>query len=246
MKLDVRQAARLLTVSETQIYRWVEDGAIPCYTVRHQPLFSRVELLEWATARRLPISVELFAGSSARLADALVRGGVHDHVPGADRDSLLAAVVERLPLPASADRALILAMMRARETQASTGVGEGIAIPHVRAPLVFAGGAPAITVCYLDQDVAFDAIDHRPVHTVFAMLTPTVRVHLELLSRLSHALLDPDFLAVVKRRGTLDELLVEARRVEALLPDTADDDEDEVEADDDGRDDEDDEGAARS
>jgi PTS system nitrogen regulatory IIA component len=237
MKLDVREAARLLSVSETQLYRWVEDGEIPCYTVRHQPLFSRVELLEWATAKRLPISVELFAGSSARLVDAIGRGGVHPHVPGTDRDAVLRAVVDRLPVPTSADRALILSILRARESEASTGIGEGIAIPHVRAPLVFAGGAPAITVCYLDHEVAFDAIDGRPVHTIFAMLTPTVRVHLELLSRLSHALLDPGFLAVVKRRGSMEEILAEARRVEAALPDLAnDDDASEDDGDDDDQD----------
>ena len=60
MKLTVRDAARVLAVSESQIYRWVEAGEIPCYLVSHRPLFSPAELLEWATARRLPVSTELF------------------------------------------------------------------------------------------------------------------------------------------------------------------------------------------
>src|SRR5436190_19286319 len=53
MKLSVRQAARLLSVSESEVYRWVEEGEIPCVLVKNQPLFGRAELLEWATARRL-------------------------------------------------------------------------------------------------------------------------------------------------------------------------------------------------
>ena len=76
MKLNVRQAARVLSVSESEIYRWVESGEIPCLMVKHQPLFGRAELLEWATARRLPVSLELFehgddGGGNLRLADVL-------------------------------------------------------------------------------------------------------------------------------------------------------------------------------
>jgi PTS system nitrogen regulatory IIA component len=234
MKLTVRQAAQLLSVSETQIYRWVEDGQIPCYTVRHQPLFSRAELLEWATAKRLPVSVELFAGGgrSTRLADALERGGIHHHVPGDDRPSLLRAVVNLLPLPSPADAELILPIMLAREAQASTGIGDGIAIPHVRMPLVFAGREAAVALCFLEHPIEFHAIDGKPVHTVFAMLTPTVRGHLQLLSRLSHALFDPGFLAAVKRRAPAAEILAEARRVDAGLPDEVDEDGQEGEDDD--------------
>lgn len=240
MKLTVRQAARLLSVTESRIYRWVEDGEIPCHTVRHQPLFSRAELLEWATAKRLPVSVELFGGGgrAARLAEALERGGVHHHVPGASRAEVLRAVVERLPVPSAAERALVLSIMAAREAQASTGIGDGIAIPHVRAPMVFAGGQAAIALCFLDHDVPFDAIDRRPVHTVFAMLTPTVRGHLQLLSRLSHALFDPGFLDAVKRRGSRDEILAEARRVDATLPQGGEEEEeDEEDLDDEAGDD---------
>ena len=103
MKLTVRQAARLLSVSESELYRWVESGEIPCVFVKNQPLFGRAELLEWATARRLPVSLELFengdeGGTHLRVADALERGGVHHNVPGRDRADVLRAIVERLPL----------------------------------------------------------------------------------------------------------------------------------------------------
>src|SRR5262245_66178271 len=98
MKLTVRDASRLLSVSKTGLYRWIEDGQIPFHVVNHQPLFNREELLEWATQKHLPLSIELFAdeGRMVPLAEALEAGGIHHNVGGADRARALAAVVSHL------------------------------------------------------------------------------------------------------------------------------------------------------
>ena len=219
MKLTVREAARLLSVSEREIYRWIDSGEIPCQVVNHQPLFSRSELLEWATAHRRPLSTELFDDGEARssLAAAIQRGGVHDRVAGETRDAVLRSAVERLPIADPGERDLVLSVMLARERETSTGIGEGIAIPHVRSPLVFAESPPVIAVCYLEHRVPFDAIDGEPVHVVFAMMTPTINAHLQLLSRLSLALCDPAFKAALAVHAPLDDLLVHVRRIEAAL-----------------------------
>jgi PTS system nitrogen regulatory IIA component len=228
MKLDVREASRVLAVSESQIYRWVEAGEMPCSLMNHQPFFSRAELLEWATERRLPVSVELFETLEdeesgvhpLRLEDALARGGVHHGLRGADRQAVMRAVVERLPLSEQADREVVLDVFLAREALGSTGIGQGIAIPHVRSPLIFPGTPGSATLCFLETTVAFAAIDGLPVHTIFALVSPTVRGHLQLLSRLSMALLDPRFKAAVLRRATREEILAEAARVDAVLAET--------------------------
>lgn len=219
MKVNVREAARLLSVSESELYRWVDEGDIPFVFVNHQPLFNRDELLEWATLRRLPLSSELFAdeGEHAQLAPALEHGGVHYNVGGTEIASTLAAVVGCLPIDDPDERDTILEIMAAREAEASTGIGGGIAIPHVRTPLVFAGRPAAIALCFLDHAVPFAAIDGKPVTTVFAMMTPTVRAHLHLLSHLSHALNDNDFVATLQRRADAATILAEARRVDARL-----------------------------
>jgi PTS system nitrogen regulatory IIA component len=219
VKITVREAARLLSVSESEIYRWVEDGDIPCHLVNHQPLFSRAELLEWATVHRKPLSTELFDEGrvAISMAAAIERGGVHHRVAGRDRESALRAAVEHLPLPDPSERDLVLAVMLAHEKEASTGVGDGVAIPHVRSPVVCAGAPAAVAVCYLEQSIPFDAIDGAPVHVMFAMLTPTIGAHLQLLSRLSLALLDPGFKAALVRHAPIDELLAHVRRIEESL-----------------------------
>jgi PTS system nitrogen regulatory IIA component len=237
MKLNVRQASRVLAVSESQVYRWVEAGEIPCSLLNHQPFFSRTELLEWATARRLPVSVELFendegsvanadatdddpGGRAPGLAEALARGGVHHGVPGGDRQSVLRAVLQRMPLPDEGDREMLLQVLLAREALGSTGVGEGIAIPHVRSPLVFPGTPGAVTLCFLEKPVPFAAVDGQAVHTIFVLVSATIRGHLQLLSRLSMAMLDAGFKAAVVRRAAGEVIIAEARRVDAALTTT--------------------------
>jgi nitrogen PTS system EIIA component len=156
---------------------------------------------------------------------------------------VLRSAVERLPITDPGERDLVLSVMLAREREASTGIGEGIAIPHVRSPLVFAESPAVIAVCYLEHRVPFDAIDGEPVHTVFVMMTPTINAHLQLLSRLSLALCDPAFKAALAAHasigearsrgvgpptalpagrgsspvGSLDDLLAHVRRIEAAL-----------------------------
>src|SRR5205809_7788576 len=105
MALTVRDAARLLSTDEDQIHRWIEAGEIPFDRAHDQLRLNRSELLEWATSRRIPLSIEAFRdeGAQARLADALRAGGVHHDVPGGDRDAVLRAVVERMPLADPAD-----------------------------------------------------------------------------------------------------------------------------------------------
>ena len=60
MKLNIREAAAMLNMSETKLYRWVDDGEIPFVTIQQRPLFHRLELLEWAMEQDLPISVDLY------------------------------------------------------------------------------------------------------------------------------------------------------------------------------------------
>jgi PTS system nitrogen regulatory IIA component len=221
MELNVRDAARLLGTPEKQVYRWIDEGEIPFYKINDQPRFNRAELLEWATSRRLPVSVDVFqpneeeGPAGAGFAAALQAGGVHANVPGTDRESVLRAVVDTLRLPATTDRELIVQVLLAREAMGSTGIGDGIAIPHVRNPVVLNGLPASITLCYLAHPIPFGAIDGRPVHTIFWIVSPTIRTHLQLLARLAWALHDPGFKAAVLRRATEAEIVAEAVRIEA-------------------------------
>jgi len=223
MQLNVGEAARILNVSERTIYRWISQGSLPAYRVSEQYRFHRAELLEWATSRKINVSPEIFQEPESTstppvgLVEALLAGGIFYRVGGSDKSSVLRAVVETMRLPEEVDREFLFRVLLAREALASTGVGDGVAIPHVRNPIVLHVSRPTITLCFLERPVEFGAIDGKPVHTLFSLISPTVRAHLHLLSRLAFALRDPAFKADVQRQASRDELIAGLRRIEGGL-----------------------------
>jgi PTS system nitrogen regulatory IIA component len=222
MQLDVRDAARFLGVDEGTLHRWVRRGELRARQVHDQYRLDRIDLLEFASNRGISVSPEMLAETGgrpplARLADAVRSGGVHRDVPGSDKASVLRAVVERLTLPSGADRDFLCQMLLAREQLGSTGFGNGIAFPHPRNPIVLRVAAPSVAVCYLASPVDFDALDGKPVHTLFTLVSPSVRVHLHLLAVLAAALHDDEVLAAIAARADADRVVAELDRVEARL-----------------------------
>ena len=221
MRLTVRDAANLLKVSEKTVYRWINQRTVPAYLVNGQYRFIQAELLEWATSRRIPVSVDLLTEPESsgtpcpELVEAMEAGGVFYRVEGHDRESALRALVDFMRLPDEVDRDFLLRVLIAREALGSTGVGDGIAIPHVRNPIVLHVPRPSITLCFLEQPIEFGAIDGQPVRVLFAVISPTIRAHLHLMSRLAFTLRDPDFKDAVLRGASREEIFREARRVEA-------------------------------
>lgn len=223
MQLTVRDVGKFLNVPESTVTRWIKHRGLPSQHVGGQYRFNRVELLEWATANQIKVSVEVFDQMEAEdepglsLAEALEAGGIFYQLKDTSKDLALRALVEVLPLPESIDRDLLLRLFLAREASAGTAIGGGIALPHVRNPIVLHVARPLVTLCFLERPVDFGALDGKPVQAIFSLICPTMRSHLQILSRLSYVLHDERFKGVVMRQAPREEILQEARRVEAAL-----------------------------
>jgi PTS system nitrogen regulatory IIA component len=221
MQLGIRDLTKLLNVTEATVTRWIKQRALPAQQVGRQYRVNRAELLEWATANQIRVSLELFdhleadAESVPSLAEALESGGIHYGLQDSNKDRALRALVQVLPLPDGVDRELLLRLFLAREASASTAIGDGIAIPHVRNPIVLHVSRPLVTLAFLARAVEFGALDGKPVHVLFSIISPTNRSHLQLLSRLSFALHDGGLREAVVRQAPREELLRQIRRVEA-------------------------------
>ena len=94
----------------------------------------------------------------------------------------------------------------AREEESTTGIGEGIAIPHGKCDAVKAPGLAAMVV---KNGVDFDSLDGEPAELIFLIAAPNTEdnVHLDVLSKLSMLLMDENFSNSLKKASSIDEFL---------------------------------------
>ncbi|MFH1476716.1 MAG: PTS sugar transporter subunit IIA [Verrucomicrobiota bacterium] len=224
MQWSVRDVAERLNVSERTVLRWVKHDDLPASRLGGQFRFNRAELLEWATAHKLKFPPALFYAENEErerlpsFADALAIGGIFREVGGTDKPTVLRAIVNLLRLPEGVDRELLYRMLLAREALASTAVGDGIAIPHPRNPIVLCVTRPVVTLCLLARPVDFGALDAQPVYALFTLVSSAPRIHLHLLARLAYALRQGSLKTLLQGRGQSADILAEVRRVEASIP----------------------------
>jgi nitrogen PTS system EIIA component len=220
MHLTVRDAATIFGVPEDRIYRWISDDDLPSRQVNGQHFFNQTELMEWATVHGVHFNPDLFQEQSQSrstgqgLVEALQAGNIVVGLGGLEKKAVLQAVVEKMSLPEGFDRTGLCELFLARESAGSTAIGDGIAIPHPRYPVVLPVGHPTLTLCFLNPPVDFGAPDGQPVDTLFLLVSPTIRAHLGMLARIACAIRDERLRAALKRRGSRAEILKELSRVE--------------------------------
>lgn len=220
MQLSVREVATMLNVSERKIEKWIKLKGLPTNRVNDQYRFNRMELLEWAISRNKALPADLISnGNAATLSfvEALRTGGIFHGVGGTDKASVLHAVIDSMKLPTNVDREILFHVLLSREALGSTALGDGIAIPHPRSPIVLHVQESMVCLCFLTNPIDFGAADGKPVHTLFTLLSPTVRDHMQQLARLAFFLRDPGFRAAITRRANREEILHEACRIEPQL-----------------------------
>lgn len=228
MELNIREAATLLNVTPDRLRQWIRTRGLPTHRVNEHYRFNQSQLLEWATAEGIPLSPQSFRAlpgavpsRTPALTQALEQGGIVYDVPGKDMRMALSELVHRLPLPQEVDRTFLLRMLLARERLGSTGIGEGIAVPHVRNPIVLRVPSPLVSLAFLHQPVEFRAVDGKPVSILFTLITPTVRMHLTLLSRLAFLLHDAALREALNQRASREAILLHFSRVETPLKTSA-------------------------
>jgi mannitol/fructose-specific phosphotransferase system IIA component (Ntr-type) len=109
------------------------------------------------------------------------------------RDAILGELVDLIPeLRSNLDaRHTLLRALQEREAMHSTGIGDGIALPHARNALIGLVQHPIIVLGRHDQGVAFGAIDDQPVRLFFLLMATSVTQHLQFLAQLSRVLRNP-------------------------------------------------------
>ncbi len=224
MPLTLDEAAKMLGVSTGTVRRWAREGLLGVRRPTGEFRFETAQLRTWARSQGLrihdissvpvrgswPVVSTPATSAEAKaqpLTFALSRGGGLQGICGASAHEVLSQMVEQAPLQPEVDREQLLDQLMQREGLTSTGLGDGVALPHPRKPSPEFSPEPFVAWAHLEQPVDWKALDGQPVHTVLLLLNPTPDVHLKILSRLAFLLRDPEFQQLLADNADFDQVL---------------------------------------
>ena len=142
-----------------------------------------------------------------KITDLLVKEGIELNGQAASKGEAIDKMVDLMAATGKiADKEAYKAQVLRREEEGSTGIGEGIAIPHGKCDAV---KAPGLAAMVLKDGVDYDSLDGAPADLIFLIAAPNTKdnVHLDVLSRLSVLLMDEEFTGKLRNAKTTEEFL---------------------------------------
>lgn len=144
-----------------------------------------------------------------------------DAVPKTKKEALDQAIELMTKSGKINDKEAYRKQVYAREEESTTGIGEGIAIPHGKCDAV---NKPGLAAMVVKNGVDFDALDGEPVTLIFLIAAPNTKdnVHLDVLSKLSVLMMDEDFSNSLRNAKTVEEFLKIIDKADDEKPDIDD------------------------
>lgn len=119
------------------------------------------------------------------ITELIHRGGIYRDVDGKTPEEVYEQVSKLMDLPDGITSEHVYNALCAREKVLSTAVGNGIALPHARTPIMKSETDERICVVYLKNPIDMKAPDERSVSVMFILLTQNSQNHLKVLSKLA-------------------------------------------------------------
>lgn len=223
MERKLKEIARNLDLPLSTLKRWIRQGRIPIQENGDRGIFDKTVLQEWAARHDLCLSPDRAAAcprvdTRTETLQAAMRGGrVFFGTGGNDVDAVLDSAVRVIPGLTDEIRLTLFNRLVERERLTSTGIGKGVAIPHPRTPIMDETDSARITTCFLEHPVDFGAVDDRPVFVLFLLMSPTVKMHLHLLSRLAFCVRNDEFVNFLRRLPDPEDLFLKIADFEKAL-----------------------------
>ena len=146
-------------------------------------------------------------GHNMRITDLLDKNSISLNAAPADKKETLDLAVELMAKSGKlSDVEKYREQVYAREEESTTGIGEGIAIPHGKCDAV---KAPGLAAMVIKNGVEYESLDGEPVNLLFLIAAPNTKdnVHLDVLSKLSVMLMDENFTTSLRNAKSVDEFL---------------------------------------
>lgn len=223
MELSITELANCMEMPPSTIERWIRQGRIPVKRRGDTCIFNSQILKKWAADHNMTFALPGSAGRKMvteepeNLLAVIQRGGVHYDVAGNTVESVLRSAVDRMNAIGEQYKDPLYETLIAREQMMSTGIGNGVAVPHPRTPMSDSDIPAQIAVCFLNETIDYHAIDKKPVSVLFVLVAPTAKRHLYLLSRIAFCLRDSGFIRLLARVPDPETLLATISEFEMRL-----------------------------
>jgi len=218
MDLKIKDIADLLRVEEKTIYQWIKEKKIPCYKINHQYRFNKTEINEWILSHKTEFSsslINLIISDITNLSSLIEKGGIAEDVRGKNREEVFKDALSKIFIPPDLTKDEIFKALLSREELMPTAIGNGIAIPHPRNPIVTNPINANVSICFLHDAIDFGALDNKPVNTLFVLLTASPKMHLNVLSKISYLCQDKKFLELLALKADKENIMNFIRNREA-------------------------------
>lgn len=231
MDLRISDVADLFGVSEATIQRWVQGNTIPFYRLSDEYRFNREEIESWMLSTlkndqsdSLKLSFGMGEEDSIHpgvwqrygLYRAIHKGDVLTDVEASTKQELIEKVMGEVGCKLSIDAEGVATMLLDREKLMSTGLNNGVAIPHTR-DFLLSGLFDAVIAVYPKQPIDWGSLDEKPVHTLFFLFACDDKRHLNLLAKVAHISSEKASLDFLKSKPNKHELLTYLKEWEGAI-----------------------------
>ncbi|MCG8451847.1 MAG: PTS sugar transporter subunit IIA [Spirochaetales bacterium] len=230
--MTLSDVAEALKVSEKTISRMLQDGAIPGFKVANQWRFYREDFYRWIDAKRGEWGNRARAGLASMLSsemDAVPLSRLTEErfivtgIPRVPSESIFRILTDPLEQAGIlSDSDLLVRGLAAREMMMSTGVGGGVAIPHLRNPSKIPVSSPLMVIGLSLEGVDWNSIDGQPVHVFMLPLAGSEVPHLRMLAAIRSFLAADSVVEGLKKAKTPQEVMRTILEVELRTGNLAD------------------------
>ena len=150
-----------------------------------------------------------------KLTDLIKRGGIYYRVPGSTKQEIMKSLINLLDDMIPQKKEILLQAVIEREALVSTGIDNGIAIPHPRTPMLDESEEPFVTIAFPMQPIDWGTPDNKKVHTIFLIISKTPKQHLGALSKINYICRDEKFLAHLRTQAEKNTIIAAVKEIES-------------------------------
>jgi PTS system nitrogen regulatory IIA component len=145
--------------------------------------------------------------NNGSLGELIEKGGIYYKVPGTNPKEVLGALIGFLPHQEAIQNKALLNAVQEREALMSTSIGKGIALPHPRNPAVSKSEDQFAALAFLEHPVDWNALDGKPVNTLFLIVSASAKLHLQTLSKITFFCQQDAFLELLRKKASKEDII---------------------------------------